>query len=71
MNYSIYSADRATHLKVVVVALVTGIAIACCYGLSSRANFRANFDAEITQNARGSKADQPLAMSSSHAFVIR
>jgi hypothetical protein len=28
MNYSIYSADRTTHLKIVVVALVTGISIA-------------------------------------------
>ncbi len=26
MNHSIYSADRSTHLKVVVVALVAGIA---------------------------------------------
>jgi hypothetical protein len=34
MNYSIYSADRTTHLKIVVVALVTGIAIAGL-GLSS------------------------------------
>jgi len=36
MNYSIYSADRATHLKIVVVALVAGIAIAGL-GLLSRA----------------------------------
>ena len=28
MNHSIYSADRATHLKVVVVALVAGILVA-------------------------------------------
>ena len=27
MNHSIYSADRMTHLKVVVIALVTGIGI--------------------------------------------
>ncbi len=26
MNHSIYSADRTTHLKIVVVALVAGIA---------------------------------------------
>ncbi len=66
MNYSIYSADRTTHLKIVVVALVTGIAIAGC-GLSSRANFNAAF----TQTAHIAKADQPLAMSSSDALVIR
>ena len=27
MNFSVYSADRATHLRVVVVALVASIAI--------------------------------------------
>ncbi len=28
MNYSIFSADRSTHLKIVIVALVAGIAVA-------------------------------------------
>ena len=28
MNYSIYSADRMAHLKVVVVALIGGILVA-------------------------------------------
>ena len=28
MNHSIYSADRTTHLKIVVVALIAGIAVA-------------------------------------------
>ena len=28
MNHSIYSADRTTHLKVVVVARIAGIAVA-------------------------------------------
>ena len=28
MNHSIYSADRTTHLKIVVVALVAGIVVA-------------------------------------------
>ena len=28
MNHSIHSADRSTHLKIVVVALVAGIAVA-------------------------------------------
>ena len=28
MNHSIYSADRSTHLKIVVVALVAGIVVA-------------------------------------------
>src|SRR5258708_6816840 len=35
MNHSIYSADRSTHLKIVVVALVAGIAVAG-FGISAR-----------------------------------
>ena len=34
MNHSIYSADRTTHLKVVVVALVAGILVAG-FGIST------------------------------------
>jgi hypothetical protein len=37
MNYSIYSADRTTHLKIVVVALVVSIAIAS-FGIASHLN---------------------------------
>ena len=37
MNHSIYSADRTTHLKIVVVALVAGIAVAG-FGISARSN---------------------------------
>ena len=35
MNHSIYSADRTTHLKIVVVALVAAIAVAG-FGISAR-----------------------------------
>ena len=35
MNHSIHSADRTTHLKIVVVALVAGIAVAAL-GISAR-----------------------------------
>ena len=66
MNYSIYSADRTTHLKIVVVALVAGIAIAGL-GLSSRVNF----DAASTQTAGIVKAGNPTAMTSSDALVTR
>src|SRR6201997_2812121 len=37
MNHSIYSADRSTHLKIVVVALVAGIAVAG-FGIAARTN---------------------------------
>ena len=64
MNFSIYSIDRTTHLKIVVVALVTGIAIAGL-GLSSRINF----DIASTQTAGVVKAHKPLAMTSSDALA--
>jgi hypothetical protein len=65
MNHSIYSADRTTHLKIVVVALVAGIAVA---GLSITA--RSNSD-DYTQTAHIIKAGKPMALSSSGASTIR
>ena len=53
MNHSIYSADRATHLKIVVVALVAGIAVAG-FGISARTTS----DDGYTQTA---KANTPFA----------
>jgi hypothetical protein len=55
MNYSIYSADRTTHLKIVVVVLVAAIAIA---GLSLSS--RANLEAASSQTASVVKADNPM-----------
>ena len=39
MNHSIYSADRTTHLKIVVVALVAGIVVAG-FSISARTTIR-------------------------------
>ena len=65
MNHSIYSADRTTHLKIVVVALVAGIAVA---GLGITA--RSSSD-DYTQTARVIKADKPVTITSSGASTIR
>jgi hypothetical protein len=66
MNHSIYSADRATHLKIVVVALVAGIAVA---GLGISA--RLSSDDGYTQTARVIKAGKPVAVTSSNASLVR
>jgi hypothetical protein len=65
MNHSIYSADRSTHLKIVVVALVAGIAVA---GLSISAR---STDEGFTQTAHVIKAGKPVAITSSNTSVVR
>jgi L-asparaginase/Glu-tRNA(Gln) amidotransferase subunit D len=66
MNYSIYSADRSTHLKIVVMALVAGIAVAG-FGISAR-TFS---DDGSTQAARVIKAGKPVVVTSSNTSMVR
>jgi hypothetical protein len=65
MNHSIYSADRMTHMKIVVVALIAGIAVAGL-GISARSNSE-----DYTQTARVIKAGQPVVVTSSSASLVR
>jgi hypothetical protein len=64
MNHSIHSADRATHLKIVVVALVAGIAVAA-FGISARTN------SDSSQTAHVVKAGKAVTVTSSDASVVR
>jgi len=66
MNHSIYSADHSTHIKIVVVALVAGIAVAG-FSISAR-NFS---DDGSTQTARVMKAGKPVAITSSNTSMVR
>jgi len=66
MNHSFYSADRSTHLKIVVVALVAGIAVSGL-ALSSRTNPNQGSQ----QTAAIIKAGKPVAVTSSGTSVIR
>jgi hypothetical protein len=64
MNHSFHSADRATHLKIVVVALVAGIAVAA-FGISTRSSV------DYSQTAHVIKAGKPVAITSSDSSTIR
>jgi hypothetical protein len=64
MNHSIHSADRATHLKIVMVALVAGGVVAA-FGISARSNV------DYSQTAHVIKAGKPVVITSSDSSVIR
>ena len=64
MNHSIHSADRTTHLKIVVVALVAGIAVAA-FGISARSGL------DFTQTAHVMKAGKPVVVTSSDSSMVR
>jgi chromosome condensin MukBEF MukE localization factor len=65
MNHSIYSADRSTHLKIVVVALVAGIAVAA-FGISVRSS-----SDDYAQTARVIKAGKAVTITSSNTSTVR
>jgi hypothetical protein len=65
MNHSIYSADRTTHLKIVVVALVAGIVVAGL-GISTRSN-----SDDYAQSAPVIKAGKPVTVTSSDVSTVR
>ena len=65
MNHSIYSADRMTHLKIVVVALVAGIVVAG-FGISARSTNDA-----YAQTARVIKAGKAITITSSDTSMVR
>ena len=64
MNHSIHSADRATHLKIVVVALVADIAVAG-FGISARTS------SDYSQTAHVVKAGKVVTVTSSDTSVVR
>jgi len=64
MNHSIHSADRATHLKIVVVALVAAVAVTA-FGIATRNN------ADYSQNAQVIKAGKPVVVTSTGSATVR
>ena len=66
MNHTFHSADRATHLKILVVALVAGIAVAA-FGIAARSSV----DDSQTVSARVVKAGKPVVVTSSDSSMVR
>src|SRR2546423_15297646 len=64
MNHSIHSADRATHLQIVVIALMAGIAVAG-FGISARTN------TDYSQTAHVLKAGKPVVVTSSDLSKVQ
>jgi hypothetical protein len=64
MNHSIYSADRMTHLKIVVMALVAAIVVAGV-GISARATS----DDGYAQTAHVIKAGKAVTVTSNAGTV--
>ena len=64
MNHSIHSADRGTHLKIVVVALVAGIVVAAV-GILARTNV------DYSQTAHVVRPATVMTVTSSDALIIR
>jgi len=67
MNHSIHSADRATHMKIVAVALIAGIAVAS-FGIAARTSVDYSQTAQSTPVI---KAGKPVVVTSSGTSEIR
>jgi hypothetical protein len=63
MNHSIYSVDRGTHLKIVVIALAAAITMA---SIAISSHISSNIDAAVVV-----KAGKPASMASSNLPLTR
>ncbi len=68
MNHSFYSADRMTHLKIVVVALAAAIGVA---GLGISAHVTSGDNYAQASNTPVMKATRTMVITSSDQQVIR
>ena len=68
-NYSLFTADRLTHLKIVVVSLIAGI-IVVGVGITARPSFP-DMSTRLESRAPVLKAGQPVIWTSSDSTAIR
>lgn len=69
MNWSMYTADRTTHLKIVVVGLAAALLIAVI-GISAR-ELNLGTDIMTAQNPTVLKAGRPVVFTDRHGSIIR
>lgn len=69
MNHSIHSADRATHLKIVTVALLAGFAVAA-FGIAARGSVDYT-QTQTAQSVHVIKAGKPVVVTSSDTSMVR
>jgi hypothetical protein len=65
MNHSLHSADRSTHLKIVAMALVAGIALAG-FGVAARSGSQ-----DGTQTAKVIMAGKPVMVTTSGTSAVQ
>ena len=70
MNSSMFTADRITHLKIVVVALIAAVLVAGI-GVTARVTDYGNGLAGMQASGPALKAGKPVNAASSDRFAIR
>jgi hypothetical protein len=68
-NYSLTSADRKTHLKIVVVSLIAGIVVVGV-GIAARPNLP-DMSTQLEARAPVLKAGKPVVWTSADTTTIR
>jgi hypothetical protein len=70
MNHSLYSADRATHLKIIIVALVAGTMVAGI-GVAARMDSTGGATAAVKADKPVLKAGKPVIYTHSETTAVR
>jgi hypothetical protein len=69
-NSTIFTADRTTHLKIVVISLVASIAV-IVVGIAARTTTTAETTARIQTAGPAVKAGKPIAITHSDTSTVR
>jgi hypothetical protein len=70
MNHSLLSADRGTHVKIVVVALLAALAVVVA-GISAHVSAPGNMTAAVKTNGPVVKAGAPAVYSNREGAATR